>query len=136
MTPILISSRPRRADGAVRRCPVPVAGSVKRCGPRPRRLLAWSERWRATALAVPAVRPPADAEFNASLAALRQVTSELEKARRQGVPTAALERQKLRLESVVRASSLRARGTTGPGRSVVNIAELLDELGTAQLIEI
>jgi len=103
---------------------------------RPRRLLAWSERWRATALAVPAVRPPADAEFNASLAALRQVTSELEKARRQGVPTAALERQQLRLESVVRASSLRARGTTGPGRSVVNIAELLDELGTAQLIEI
>ena len=42
---------------------------------RPRRLLPWAERWRATALAVPAVRPPADAELGASLAALRRVTS-------------------------------------------------------------
>jgi tetratricopeptide (TPR) repeat protein len=103
---------------------------------RPRLLLAWSERWRATALAVPAVRPAADAEFNAGLAALRQVTSELEKARRQGTPAVGLQREQLRLEGVVRASSLRARGTTDPGRSAVNIADLLDELGTTQLIEI
>ena len=32
---------------------------------RPRLLLTWSERWRAAALAVPAVRPLADAELNA-----------------------------------------------------------------------
>ena len=38
---------------------------------RPRLLLTWSERWRATAWAVPPVRPSADAELNASLAALR-----------------------------------------------------------------
>ena len=38
---------------------------------RPRLLLTWSERWRATAYAVPPVRPSADAELNASLAALR-----------------------------------------------------------------
>ena len=56
---------------------------------RPRLLLAWSERWRATALAVPAVRPPADAELNAGLAALREVTRRLDEARRQGAPTAA-----------------------------------------------
>ena len=103
---------------------------------RPRLLLAWSERWRATALAVPSVRPPADAQFNASLAALRQVTSQLEKARHEGVPPVALRREQRRLEGVVRASSLRARGTAGPGRGVLRIAELLDELGTAQLIEI
>ena len=103
---------------------------------RPRLLLAWSERWRATALAVPAVRPPADEELNTGLAALRVVTNDLENARRLGGPTAALQREQLRLEGMVRARSLRARGTAGPGRSVINIADLLDELGTAQLIEI
>ena len=103
---------------------------------RPRLLLAWSERWRATALAVPAVRPPADAELSAGLTALRGVTTRMEHARRQGVPPAALQREQRRLESEVRAISLRARGTAHPGRSVVNIAELLDELGTNQLVEI
>jgi hypothetical protein len=103
---------------------------------QPRLLLAWSERWRATALAVPPVRPPADAEFNACLVALRQVTSELEKARRHGVPPGALQREQRRLESVVRASSLRARGTADPGRTVVDVAGLLDRLGATLLIEI
>ena len=55
---------------------------------RPRLLLAWSERWRATALAVPAVRPPADAELNAGLTALRDVSRRLDKAR-QGAATPA-----------------------------------------------
>src|SRR6202034_1940958 len=41
---------------------------------RPRLLLSWTERWRATALTVPSVRPSADAELNAGLAALRDVT--------------------------------------------------------------
>jgi len=103
---------------------------------RPRLLLAWSERWRATALAVPAVRPHADAELNAGLAALREVTSRLEKARREGVPAVALQREQRRLESGVRACSLRARGTADVGRPVIDIADLLDELGRAQLIEI
>jgi tetratricopeptide (TPR) repeat protein len=103
---------------------------------RPRLLLTWSERWRATALAVPAVRPAADTEFTASLAALRQVTSELEKTRRQGPPPATLQREQRRLEGVVRAYSLRTRGTAHPGRSTIDIARLLDQLGTAQLLEI
>ncbi len=103
---------------------------------RPRAFLAWTERWRATALAVPAVRPSADAELNAGLAALREVTSRLEEARRQGVPTGALQREQLRLEGVVRARSLQARGAAGSGRAVIDIAGLLDQLGTGQLIEI
>ena len=103
---------------------------------RPRLLLAWSERWRATALVVPAVRPSADAELNASLAALRGVTSSLGNARREGMPTAALQREQLRLEGAVRACSLWARGAGDPGRAIVNIAELLDELGPVQLVEI
>jgi tetratricopeptide (TPR) repeat protein len=110
---------------------------------RPRVLLAWSERWRATALAVPAVRPLADAELNAGLTALRDVTRRLEKTRRHGMPTTPLQREQLRLEreqqrleGVVRGCALRARGVADPDRAVVRIPELLDELGTAQLVEI
>lgn len=103
---------------------------------RPRLLLTWSERWRATALAVPPVRPPAGAGFADSLAALREITGRLEDARRQGRPSAALQRQQQRLERSVRATSLRARGAPDSGHSAVNIPQLLDQLGTAQLIEI
>jgi tetratricopeptide (TPR) repeat protein len=103
---------------------------------RPRLLLTWSERWRATALAVPPVRPPADAGLSASLTALRRVTADLDKARRDGVPPAALQREQRRLESAVRASSLRTRGSAEPVPAAVSIAGLLDELGPAVLIEI
>jgi len=103
---------------------------------RPRLLLTWSERWRATALAVPAVRPPAGTGFDADLAALRQATSQLEEARRQGEPTASLERDQLRLEKAVRAASLRTKGSAVPARRVLDIEELLDQLGNAQLVEI
>ncbi len=104
---------------------------------RPRLLLTWSERWRATALAVPAVRPSANAELNAGLATLRSVTRQLENARRRGAPNPVFQREQLRLETMVRACALRARGIADPGRGVVNIAELLDELGpTTRLIEI
>jgi tetratricopeptide (TPR) repeat protein len=103
---------------------------------RPRHFLSWAERWRATALTVPSVRPSADAELNAGLAALREVTSRLEDARRQGTATSPLQREQLRLEGVVRARSLQARGMAGPGRTVIDVAALLDQLGNAQLVEI
>jgi tetratricopeptide (TPR) repeat protein len=105
---------------------------------RPRRLLAWSERYRATAQAVPAVRPLADAELNASLAALRAVASQLTTVRSQGRPSAPLQREQQRLEGLVRASALHARGAAGNGRAAFRPADLLAELGEtrAQLIEI
>ncbi len=103
---------------------------------RPRLLLTWSERWRATALAVPAVRPPAGDGFDADLAALRQATSRLEEARRQGMPTVSLEREQQRLEKAVRATSLRTRGSAVPAHRVIDIGELLDHLGGVQLVEI
>jgi tetratricopeptide (TPR) repeat protein len=102
---------------------------------RPRLLLSWSERWRATALAVPAVRPVADAELQAALAALRDVTRRLESAASEGKPQATLRREQRRLENTVRASTLRAPGGAA-ACTVFNPADLLDELGTAQLIEI
>jgi tetratricopeptide (TPR) repeat protein len=103
---------------------------------RPRLLLTWSERWRAASLAVPPVRPLADSELNTSLAALRSVTRKLEEARRNGTPTASLQREQRRLESTVRASTLRVHGGAGTGRTAFGIPELLDQLGPAQLIEI
>ena len=103
---------------------------------RPRMFLAWTERWRATAMAVPEVRPSADPELNTDLAALREVTKRLEEARREGRPAGALPREQVRLEGKVRARSLQARGAAGSGPGGVNIAELLDRLGTGQLVEI
>jgi hypothetical protein len=103
---------------------------------RPRLLLAWTERWRATALTVPSVRPSADAELNTGLAALREVTGRLEEARRQGTTTGELQREQLRLEGVVRARSLQAPGMGDIGRSVIDVSGLLDQLGDAQLVEI
>jgi tetratricopeptide (TPR) repeat protein len=102
---------------------------------RPRLLLTWSERWRATAQAVPPVRPPADAELNASLIALRSVTRELEKTRSGGRPSASLQKEQRRLETRVRASSLRARTTEPWTRIPFSPADLLDELGPACLVE-
>jgi tetratricopeptide (TPR) repeat protein len=103
---------------------------------RPRLLLSWTERWRATALTVPSVRPSSDAELNAGLTVLREVTSRLEEARREGTPTAPLQREQLRLEGVVRARSLQAPGMSGTGRAVIDVGALLDQLGPAQLVEI
>jgi CHAT domain len=103
---------------------------------RPRLLLAWAERWRATALAVPAVRPPADAELSTSLAALRRVTSEVQEARRTGAPPAALLREQRRLENVVRACTLRTQGPAHTARAAVSVTELIRALGPVQLVEI
>jgi tetratricopeptide (TPR) repeat protein len=103
---------------------------------RPRLLLTWSERWRATALAVPAVRPLADEKLNASLAALRAVTRKVDEDRTQGKQSAPLQREQQRLEREVRASSLRSHGAWNSGQAPFSPADLLDRLGPAVLIEI
>jgi tetratricopeptide (TPR) repeat protein len=103
---------------------------------RPRLLLAWSERWRATALAVPAVRPSANPELTDGLVALRGVSQQLEQARSVGTPMTALLREQARLEKRVRASALRTPGQAGTERGGIRVADLLDELGAGQLIEI
>jgi len=104
---------------------------------RPRLLLTWTERSRATSLAVPAVRPAAVPEVNAGLTALRGVTSRLEEARRQGSPTAVLEREQVRLEGIVRARSLLTKGVGAASQAGFSAAALLERLGAeAQLFEI
>jgi tetratricopeptide (TPR) repeat protein len=103
---------------------------------RPRLLLTWSERWRATALAVPPVRPSPDARLNADLAALRAVTKRLDIAASQGVPSAPFKREQQRLESAVRARALRGQAAPGAGSAAFSAAALLDQLGSTRLIEI
>jgi tetratricopeptide (TPR) repeat protein len=102
----------------------------------PRSLLAWSERWRATALAVPPVRPPDAKELQAELAMVRDVVSRLERARVEGVPTAALEREQLRLEQAIRARVLRARGGGQAEVQSFDLDALLQQLGNARLVQI
>jgi tetratricopeptide (TPR) repeat protein len=109
---------------------------------RPRRLLTWSERWRATALVVPPVQPLADKELNSSLAALREVMRRLDQARTS--PTAGatprerlqLEREQSRLERAVRACALRAPGIAYPYQATISVPDLLDEIRADRLVEI
>jgi tetratricopeptide (TPR) repeat protein len=129
---------------------------------RPRLMLEWSERWRAVALAVPPVRPPADEALQADLAALRDVSDRLVKAAPAGRSTGPLELERQRLERAVRARSLHARqvttaidavtGRIGQGarsspeaatsaadpalRLPFGTGALLDELGDDRLIEL
>ncbi|HEY5988496.1 MAG TPA: hypothetical protein VIV12_19270, partial [Streptosporangiaceae bacterium] len=104
---------------------------------RPRLLLAWSERWRATAQAVPPARPvDDDAALQADLTALREITSRLHKARADGDPAVVLQREQLRLEAAVRARVLRTRGQRGGRGYLFDITQFLAVLGEARLVQI
>jgi tetratricopeptide (TPR) repeat protein len=108
---------------------------------RPRLMLAWSERWRSVALAVPEVRPPADEELQAELAAMRDISSRLSQGTDLGLRTAPLRREQQRLERAVRARALRTTGTgldgrSGGGTRGFNVSALLDELGNDRLLEL
>ena len=106
---------------------------------RPRLMLAWSERWRAVALAVPPVHPPADEELQADLAAMRDVGSRLTRANSLGLRTAPLKYERQRLEHAVRARALRTQGA-GPNGAPrirgIDVPGLLDALGDDRLLEL
>jgi tetratricopeptide (TPR) repeat protein len=101
-----------------------------------RRLLVWSERWRATALGLTRVKPPPDKELIAELTALRAVTRSLETARADGEPTAILDRERCRLEHAVRARALRTSGGGATATLKFDLDELLARLGDARLVEL
>lgn len=92
-----------------------------------RRLLRWSDRWRATALAAPAAASTHDARTTADLAALRAQHQRLAQARAQGAPTDRLQARATRLERSVRQRLLHARGT-GRTAEALDVAALLDAL--------
>src|SRR5579859_3533076 len=103
---------------------------------RPRLMLSWSERWRATALAIPPARPADDAELQADLTALRDVTGRLERARAGGDPAAHFQREQLRLEASVRARVLRSRHDGRGGGWRFSTEEFLGSLGDTTLVQI
>ncbi len=108
---------------------------------RPGLLLAWSERWRAMALAVPPVRPPGDDELQADLAAMRSVSSRISRAQSRGLLITPLQHEQQRLERAVRSRALRTMGT-GPGdgwrtnAGGLDRSGLLDELHGDRLLEL
>jgi tetratricopeptide (TPR) repeat protein len=108
---------------------------------RPRVMLAWSERWRAVALAVPEVRPAADEALQAELATIRAISSRLSQGSSLGLRTAPLRHEQQRLERIVRARAMRTLGagrgdTSRIGAARFAVPELLDQLGDDRLLEL
>ncbi|MGN9911365.1 CHAT domain-containing protein [Phytohabitans sp. LJ34] len=102
-----------------------------------RMLLRWTERWRASALAVPPALPPDDPELVAELGSLRAVVRRLEAARAEGAPTARLDHERGTLEASIRARTRRAAGDpAGGGFAGTDLAALLDGLGDHRLAEL
>ncbi|BCB76985.1 hypothetical protein GCM10022251_44660 [Phytohabitans flavus] len=102
-----------------------------------RMLLKWTERWRASALAVPPALPPDDPELVAELGSLRAVVRRLETARAEGAPIAALDHERDTLEASIRARTRRAAGDpAGGGFAGTDLAALLDGLGGYRLAEL
>jgi tetratricopeptide (TPR) repeat protein len=101
-----------------------------------RRLLFWSERWRATALAARSAPIREDEELAAELEALRSVSRLLGETEMAASRRNALERERRRLEAAVQARTRRLPGSHKPGEGEFSLDELVDELGPSTLIEL
>ena len=101
-----------------------------------RLFLKWSERWRGTVLRVSPVRPPADSELVADLAALRNVRARLDSALDTRAAPPALERERRRLEAAVRQRVLHTPAVAAGQAASFRTADLLDQLGEADLVEL
>ncbi|MFF8996553.1 CHAT domain-containing protein [Streptomyces achromogenes] len=102
----------------------------------PRRLLAWSERWRATVLSAPPTRPPDDPALLSGLTAYREIAARAEAARMEGRPVPALEREQRRLEREVRSRTRHIGGAAAGAGYRFDVDRLLDRLGDGRLVEL
>jgi tetratricopeptide (TPR) repeat protein len=102
----------------------------------PRRLLVWSERWRATVLSAPPTRPPDDPALLSSLTAYREIAARAEGARMEGRPVPALERERRRLEREIRSRTHHMRGAAPGTGDRLDVVRLLDRLGAGRLVEL
>jgi len=100
------------------------------------RLLFWSERWRATTLAVRSTPPRHDRELAVELSALRHVTRLLAASEMPADRRGALERERRRLEAAVQARSRRAPGNGVQETAKFDLAALSTELGDRTLVEL
>jgi CHAT domain-containing protein/tetratricopeptide (TPR) repeat protein len=101
-----------------------------------RRLLFWSERWRATALAARGAPTGEDKGLAAELEALRSVSRLLRETEIAASRRNALERERRRLEAAVQARTRRSPGAQKPGEGKFDLDELFAELGPNTLIEL
>ncbi|HEX2065066.1 MAG TPA: CHAT domain-containing protein, partial [Acidimicrobiales bacterium] len=100
------------------------------------RVLAWTERFRASALLTRPARPPADAEVAEDLAALRTLVSQVEGAAFADEESAPLLRRQAALEEEIRRKSWHARGDAeDPARDPPSVANLSGALADAALVE-
>ncbi len=106
------------------------------CRQDARLLLEWSERWRGTVLRVTPVRPPADGDLVADLAALRNVAARLDSAMDSRGAPPALERERRRLEGAVRQRVLHTPAAEAGEAESFRTADLLDQLGDTELVEL
>ncbi|WP_457777384.1 CHAT domain-containing protein [Streptomyces olivaceus] len=104
----------------------------------PRRLLMWSERWRATVLTAPPTRPPADPALLTGMTAFREIAARAEEARSGGGrPVPALEREQRRLEREIRSRTLHMRGEAPGDGDRFDVERLLRRLGDeVRLVEL
>ncbi|MFD4257092.1 CHAT domain-containing protein [Streptomyces sp. NPDC058534] len=104
----------------------------------PRRLLVWSERWRATVLSAPPTRPPADPALLSGMTAFREIAARAEEARTDGGrPVPALEREQRRLEREIRSRTLHMRGGVPGDGDRFDVGRLLRRLGDdVRLVEL
>ncbi len=103
----------------------------------PRRLLVWSERWRATVLSAPPTRPPADPELLSHMTAYREIAARAEETRMEGRPMPALEREQRRLERAIRSRTLHMRGEAHGDDARFDVDRLLERLGDrVRLVEL
>ncbi|GAA3151345.1 hypothetical protein GCM10017687_81180 [Streptomyces echinatus] len=102
----------------------------------PRRLLGWSERWRATVLTAPPTRPPDDPALLSGLTAYREIAARAEAARMDGRPVPALERERRRLEREIRSRTRHMGGAAGDTGDRFDVGRLLDRLGDVRLLEL
>jgi tetratricopeptide (TPR) repeat protein len=122
-----------------------------------RQLLAWSERWRATAqasapaslLALPGSGPGSapgpgsvsggaagDEELARVMSALREVGRRLDLDLAPAAQVPLLRRERKRLEDAVRARILQTPGQAAARNQPFILADLLDQLGSAVLVEL
>ncbi|WP_434095195.1 CHAT domain-containing protein [Streptomyces flaveolus] len=103
----------------------------------PRRLLVWSERWRATVLSAPPARPPADPALLSGMTAFREIAARAEEARLDGGrPVPVLEREQRRLEREIRSRTLHMRGEAAGDGDRFDVDRLLRRLGDVRLVEL
>jgi hypothetical protein len=103
---------------------------------RPRAVLAWAERSRASALQSRPVRPPGDAVLATELAALRAVTARLREELLAGRPGTDLRQQQQRIEAAVRARARHARGGESMRAQALDVPDLAGALGDRALLEL